>query len=91
MSKANQNNRPRARLPKGFQDLAGEELRATTRMLGIIREVYERYGYEPLETPAFEYTDALGKFLPDQDRPNAGVFSIRCRLGDPRGRMPSSG
>ena len=76
MSKTKTDNRPHARLPKGFQDLAGEELRATTRMLGVIREVYERYGYEPLETPAFEYTDALGKFLPDQDRPNAGVFSI---------------
>ena len=76
MSKATKDNRPQARLPKGFQDLAGEDLRATTRMLAVIREVYERYGYEPLETPAFEYTDALGKFLPDQDRPNAGVFSI---------------
>lgn len=76
MAKAPKDNRPQARLPKGFQDLAGEELRTTTRMLGVIREVYERYGYEPLETPAFEYTDALGKFLPDQDRPNAGVFSL---------------
>ena len=76
MAKAKIDNRPQARLPKGFQDLAGEDLRATTRMLATIREVYERYGYEPLETPAFEYTDALGKFLPDQDRPNAGVFSI---------------
>src|SRR3972149_4871829 len=76
MVKAQKDNRPVARLPKGFQALAGEDLRATTRMLAVIREVYERYGYEPLETPAFEYTDALGKFLPDQDRPNAGVFSL---------------
>lgn len=77
MSKPKKENRPEARLPKGFQDLTGEDLRATHRMLGVIREVYERYGYEPLETPAFEYTDALGKFLPDQDRPNAGVFSLQ--------------
>jgi histidyl-tRNA synthetase len=42
-----------------------------------IRAVYERYGFEPVETPAFEYTDALGKFLPDQDRPNEGVFSFQ--------------
>jgi histidyl-tRNA synthetase len=69
--------KPDARLPKGFRDISGDELRQTTRMLAIIREVYERYGYEPLETPAFEYTDALGKFLPDQDRPNAGVFSLQ--------------
>jgi histidyl-tRNA synthetase len=46
-------------------------------MLGTIREVFERYGFEPLETPAIEYTDALGKFLPDQDRPNEGVFSFQ--------------
>ena len=39
--------------------------------------VYERYGFEPVETPAIEYTDALGKFLPDQDRPNEGVFSFQ--------------
>ena len=76
MSKQNKDNRPEARLPKGFQDLAGDDVRTMTRMLSVIRDVYERYGYEPLETPAFEYTDALGKFLPDQDRPNAGVFSI---------------
>jgi histidyl-tRNA synthetase len=69
-------SRPKARLPKGFQDRAGEDVRQTERMIAILRGVYERYGYEPLETPAFEYTDALGKFLPDQDRPNAGVFSI---------------
>jgi histidyl-tRNA synthetase len=46
-------------------------------MTETIREVFERYGFEPVETPAFEYTDALGKFLPDQDRPNEGVFSFQ--------------
>jgi histidyl-tRNA synthetase len=46
-------------------------------MVEKIREVYERYGFEPVETPAMEYTDALGKFLPDQDRPNEGVFSFQ--------------
>src|SRR5665213_3672297 len=46
-------------------------------MTDKIREVYERYGFEPVETPAMEYTDALGKFLPDQDRPNEGVFSFQ--------------
>ncbi len=46
-------------------------------MLDTIRKVYESYGFDALETPAFEYTDALGKFLPDVDRPNAGVFSLR--------------
>src|SRR5262249_10747969 len=62
---------------KGFLDTPPESIRATNEMLGKIREVYERYGFEPLETPAIEYTDALGKFLPDQDRPNEGVFSFQ--------------
>ena len=77
MAKSNKNSGPEARLPKGFQDTPPEDLRATSRMLGTIREVYERYGFEPLETPAIEYTEALGKFLPDLDRPNAGVFSFQ--------------
>ena len=69
--------RPAARLPKGMRDIGAAELRQTEAMLAKIRAVYERYGFEPLETPAFEYTEALGKFLPDQDRPNAGVFSFQ--------------
>ena len=70
-------NRPEARVPRGFRDTAPAEIRAESRMLATIREVYESYGFEPLETPAIEYTDALGKFLPDQDRPNEGVFSFQ--------------
>ena len=46
-------------------------------MLDQIRKVFEAYGFEPLDTPAIEYTDALGKFLPDLDRPNEGVFSFK--------------
>ena len=69
--------RTEARLPKGFRDIEAEEIRQMQAMLGKIRGVYERYGFEPLETPAIEYTDALGKFLPDQDRPNEGVFSFQ--------------
>jgi len=69
--------RPKARLPKGMRDVEAQELRAVADMTEKIRAVYERYGYEPLDTPAFEYTDALGKFLPDQDRPNEGVFSFQ--------------
>src|SRR5579885_2385088 len=67
----------RARLPRGLADRGPAEIAATRRMVETIREVYERYGFEPVETPAIEYTDALGKFLPDQDRPNEGVFSFR--------------
>jgi histidyl-tRNA synthetase len=70
-------NRPQARLARGFRDIEAGELRRLDAMLATIRRTYELYGFEPLETPAFEYTDALGKFLPDQDRPNAGVFSLQ--------------
>src|SRR6266513_5226713 len=70
-------NRVKARLPRGFADHGAAEVQATRRMLDRIRAVYERYGFEPVETPAIEYSDALGKFLPDQDRPGEGVFSFQ--------------
>src|SRR5712671_6003686 len=67
----------RARLPRGLEDRGPAAIAATRQMVEKIREVFERYGFEPVETPAMEYTDALGKFLPDQDRPNEGVFSFQ--------------
>ena len=75
--KRKDNNKLKARRPRGFDDRGPAEIAATRRMLETIRQVYERYGFEPVETPAIEYTDALGKFLPDQDRPNEGVFSFQ--------------
>jgi histidyl-tRNA synthetase len=65
------------RLPRGLADRSPAEIAATRQMIEKIRAVYELYGFEPAETPAIEYTDALGKFLPDQDRPNEGVFSFQ--------------
>ncbi|MBI1212727.1 MAG: histidine--tRNA ligase [Alphaproteobacteria bacterium] len=70
-------NRPEAHIPRGFRDRMGAELAAERRMLDAIRSVYEAYGFDALETSALEYADALGKFLPDQDRPNEGVFALR--------------
>ncbi len=67
----------RARLPRGLADRGPAEIAATRVMVEKIRAVYELYGFEPVETPAMEFTDALGKFLPDQDRPNEGVFSFQ--------------
>ena len=67
----------KARLPRGFVDRSPADIRATDEMMAKIREVYERYGFDPVETPMFEYTDCLGKFLPDSDRPNEGVFSVQ--------------
>ncbi len=77
MAKTDKANRPKARLPKGLRDVEAGEIRGLKRMLRTIEEVYESYGFEPVETPLIEYTDALGKFLPDQDRPNEGVFSFQ--------------
>ena len=67
----------KARLPRGLADRGSAEIAATRHMVEAIRVVFERYGFEPVETPAIEYTDALGKFLPDEDRPNDGVFSFQ--------------
>ncbi len=74
---ADKDTRLKARLPRGLADRTAADIRATERMVSTIRHVYERYGFEPVETPLIEYTDSLGKFLPDQDRPNEGVFSFR--------------
>ncbi|GGC83975.1 histidine--tRNA ligase [Chelatococcus reniformis] len=70
-------DRPKARLARGFVDRGPAEIAATETMLAKIREIYALYGFEPLETPFVEYTDVLGKFLPDLDRPNEGVFSFQ--------------
>jgi histidyl-tRNA synthetase len=77
MSAKTKLGRPKARLAKGFRDVGPDEVRGVKRMMRVIEEVYEAYGFEPLELPFIEYTDALGKFLPDQDRPNEGVFSFQ--------------
>ncbi len=66
----------KARLPRGFVDRSPDDIRATDSMVAQIRGVFELYGFDPVETPMLEYTDALGKFLPDSDRPNEGVFSL---------------
>mgnify|MGYP005846906139 CR=1 FL=1 len=69
--------RPRADTPRGFRDWAGPEVEARNRMLATVTEVYRRYGFDPLETSGIETVEALGKFLPDVDRPNEGVFAFR--------------
>ncbi|MEJ0095868.1 MAG: histidine--tRNA ligase [Methylocella sp.] len=66
-----------ARLPRGFGDRGPAEIAATEKMLAAIKQSYELYGFEAVETPFIEFTEALGKFLPDLDRPNEGVFSFK--------------
>ncbi|MBI3437371.1 MAG: histidine--tRNA ligase [Proteobacteria bacterium] len=63
--------------PRGFIDRTGEQAAAERRIVEAVGAVYERWGFDRLETPAIEFTEALGKFLPDLDRPNDGVFSFQ--------------
>ena len=75
MAKDKKQPRPKAAPPKGFRDYFGPEVAARTDMLRKIAEVYHRYGFDALESSAVETVEALGKFLPDVDRPNEGVFA----------------
>lgn len=74
--------RPKAETPKGFRDYFGAEVSERKAMLDAITGVYHRYGFDPLETSAVETVEALGKFLPDVDRPNEGVFGWQDEDGD---------
>ena len=75
MAKDKKQPRPKAQTPKGFRDYFGAEVTQRTEMLNAIAGVYHRYGFDALETSAVETVEALGKFLPDVDRPNEGVFA----------------
>ncbi len=78
MSKKNKKPlRPKARRPRGFEDKSADVIRAEAKLIAAAFSVYDSHGFEPLQTPAFEYADVLGKFLPDEDRPNTGVFALR--------------
>ncbi|OQX92466.1 MAG: histidine--tRNA ligase [candidate division Zixibacteria bacterium 4484_95] len=67
----------KARLPRGFRDIFSDNYKLRLQMINTIREVYESYGFIPIETPAVEFVDVLGKFLPDSDQPDGGVFAFR--------------
>ncbi len=75
MAKVKKQPRPKATTPKGFRDYFGAEVTQRSEMLQAIAGVYHRYGFEALESSAVETVEALGKFLPDVDRPNEGVFA----------------
>jgi histidyl-tRNA synthetase len=69
--------RPQARAPRGMQDRRARDLRAERAIVSAVSTVYERWGFEALDTGAFEYADALGKFLPDSDRPTRACSPCR--------------
>lgn len=77
VGKSEKTKRVRARRLKGFRDLGPADVFARDRMIAKIRRVYERYGYVPLETPALESVEVLGKFLPESDRPDGGVYALQ--------------
>ncbi|MEC8453329.1 MAG: histidine--tRNA ligase [Pseudomonadota bacterium] len=77
MTNDSSKNTLKAALPRGLRDTGHSELDLIKNITSKIIPVYESYGFEELSTPSFEYTSALGKFLPDSDRPNAGVFSFQ--------------
>ena len=87
MAKTKKQPRPKAITPKGFRDYFGEEVTQRSEMLRTIAAVYHHYGFEALESSAVETVEALGKFLPDVDRPNAGVFAWQeADEHDPEGK-----
>lgn len=77
MAKKKKTFRPKPRVPKGLRDEMAQDVIGQRKMLAAIAGVYELYGFDPLETSGLEYSDAMGKFLPDADRPNQGVFSFQ--------------
>lgn len=77
MAAKNKVKRPVPRIPKGFRDQGPEDLTLRRRMIETVCRVYERYGFTALETPAIEYVDVLGKFLPEADTPAGGIFAFK--------------
>ena len=71
------NNKPSKELPLGFVDRQEKELLVRDFIISNIKEVMIKYGFQYLETPSFEYSDSIGKFLPDEERPDQGVFSFK--------------
>jgi len=76
MAKPRKQPRPKAETPKGFRDYFGADVTERQTMLRQIADVYHAHGFDPLETSAVETVEALGRFLPDTDRPNEGVFAF---------------
>ena len=70
--------KPLKELPSGFEDRKEKELLIRDFIISKIKEVMVKYGFQYLETPSFEYTESIGKFLPDKERPGEGVFSFNA-------------
>src|SRR5258708_5771747 len=67
---------------RGTRDFLPDEIRRREHVISVVRRVYERYGFEPLETPAFENIDTLlGKY---GEEGNKLIFKI-LRRGEHEG------
>jgi histidyl-tRNA synthetase len=63
--------------PSGTRDFLPADVRRREYVIGVVRGVYERYGFEPLETPAFENIETLtGKY---GEEGNKLIFKILRR------------
>lgn len=68
---------PSTKPPAGTRDFLPAEIRRREYVIGVVRDVYERYGFEPLETPAFENIETLlGKY---GEEGNKLIFKILKR------------
>lgn len=67
---------------KGSRDFLPEDVRRREHVLGVIRAVYGRYGFEPLETPAMERLETLlGKYGDEGDQLIFRVLHRGAELG----------
>lgn len=62
---------------KGFRDIDADLNEIRQRIIRSASEIYRSYGFEHWDTPALEYADALGKYMPDEDTVDKGVYSFR--------------
>ena len=46
-------------IPKGTRDFSPEEVAKRNYIIQTIRQAFERYGFQPIETPSFEKTETL--------------------------------
>ncbi|MXV85132.1 histidine--tRNA ligase [Candidatus Poribacteria bacterium] len=59
----------RPRVPRGMRDILPEQMIRRQYVIDVIRDVFEEFGFEPLQTPALELSEVLtGKYGPDAEK-----------------------
>jgi len=68
----------RPRVPRGMRDILPEQMIRRQYVIDVIRDVFEEFGFEPLQTPALELSEVLtGKYGPDAEK----LISQACHVG----------